>query len=111
VFGCAHELNHECERQHGQRSAPIGFHDQQISAADPVVELLESIAAALDLNTKGAAEQRHMDVALAIGSAGQRHAEARQPERNELVDEYSLYPRALPFRAAAPGHFHTLKIW
>ena len=104
MLGRKHQLDRQLNRQHHQRALPVAFHEEQISGLEPAVEL--KVRAGFHFGTAGAAEQRNVNIAgpLAAGGAGQRHAEAREPERDQFVDQLTLYADPFPLRATAPTH-------
>ena len=53
-----------------ERIAPIGFHDQKVSAIKPVIEFAESVAPALHFHAAIDAEQRHAHIAAEAAASG-----------------------------------------
>jgi hypothetical protein len=66
----------ELQAKHDEGLEPIGFDDQKVVVAEPIVELTKTIAAAFDFDAAIDTEQRHTDVAAeaAARSAGQWYA-------------------------------------
>jgi hypothetical protein len=70
------DLAGKLQAEHDEGLEPIGFDDQKIMVAEPVIQAAESVPSNFDFHTTIDAEQRHRDVATeaAARSAGQRNA-------------------------------------
>jgi hypothetical protein len=82
----------ELQAEHDEGFEPVGFDDQKVMVAEPVIQAAESIAARLDLDAAIDAEQWHAYVAAEATArcAGQRHALGRKTVTLQNVNDGTL---------------------